>query len=107
MNKSNPKIILNLSIENEELENKVRIAMDEYVEKLIVKNLDDTIAKIVGNRIDKLLNGRVYSWDSDRKIQGVSLEQFVKDRTEKTITEIIDKNAKEILAKRLAEILTN
>lgn len=105
MKKSEPKMILNLSIDNQELEEKVKIATDKYVEQLIVKDLDATIARIVENRIVKLINGR--AWEPERIIQGVTLEQFVKDRTEKTITEIIDKNAKEILAKRLAAILTS
>lgn len=97
-------MILNLSIDNSELEEKIKIAMDRYAEQLIVKNLDETIVKIVNKRIDNLLSAS--SWNSERKIQGVTLEQFVKDRTESVIEEFVDKNAKEILAKRLAEILT-
>lgn len=104
MKKSEPKMILNLSIDNSELEEKIKIAMDRYAEQLIVKNLDETIVKIVNKRIDNLLSAS--SWNSERKIQGVTLEQFVKDRTESVIEEFVDKNAKEILAKRLAEILT-
>ena len=104
MKKSEPKMILNLSVDNSELEEKIKIAMDRYAEQLIVKNLDETIMKIVNKRIDNLLSAS--SWNSERKIQGVTLEQFVKDRTESVIEEFIDKNAKEILAKRLAEILT-
>ena len=105
MKKSEPKMILNVQIENQELEENVKIATDKYVEQLVIKDLDATIARIVENRITKLINGK--SWESERKIQGVTLEQFVKDRTEQTITEFIDKNAKEVLAKRLAEILTS
>ena len=104
MKKTEPKMILNLSVENSELEEKIKIAMDKYAEQLIVKNLDETIMKIVNKRIDNLLSAS--SWNSERKIQGVTLEQFIKDRTESVIEEFVDKNAKEILAKRLAEILT-
>lgn len=105
MNKKEPKIILNLSFENNELEEKVKIAMDKYAEQLVVKNLDDTIEKIVENRIEKLLSAS--HWSDERKINGVTLEEFVKSKTEGVISEFIDKNAKEILAKRLAEILTS
>ena len=66
MKKNEPKMILNVTIDNDELEEKVKIAMDKYAEQLILKNLDDTITKIVENRIDRLINGR--NWDSDRKI---------------------------------------
>lgn len=105
MKKSEPKMILNISLESEEIEEKVKIAMDKYVEKAIYKNLDEEIAKIVDRRIEKLVS--VPNWSSDRKIQGVSFEQFVKDRTEKAIGDFVEKNIKEILAKRFAEIMTD
>lgn len=104
MNKKEPKIILNLSFEENELEEKVKIAMDKYAEQLVLKNLDDIIKKIVDKRIDNLLSAS--SWNNERKINGVTLEEFVKSKTEGVISDFVDKNAKEILAKRLAEILT-
>ncbi len=105
MKKSEPKMILNISLNSEEIEEKVKIAMDEYAEKVIYKNLDEEITKIVDRRIEKLTSAS--SWSSDRKIQGVSFEQFVKERAEKTIGDFVEKNIKEILAKRFAEIMTD
>lgn len=104
MKTSEPKIVLNLTFEESELEEKVRIAMDKYSEQLVLKNLDDTIKKIVDKRIENLLSAS--RWNNERKINGVTLEEFVKSKTEGVISEFVDKNAKEILAKRLAEILT-
>ena len=72
MKKSEPKMILNVQIDNQELEEKVKIATDKYAAQLVLKNLDDTIAKIIEKRIDKLINGK--SWESDRKINNMSLE---------------------------------
>lgn len=103
MKKSEPKMILNVQIDNDELEEKVKIAMDKYAEQLVLKNLDNTITKIVERRIDRLLNGT--NWDSDRKIQGMYFSEFVKSKTEKALTEVIEKNAKDILAKKLASLL--
>lgn len=103
MKKSEPKMILNVQIDNNELEEKVKIAMDKYAEQLVLKNLDKTITNIVENRIDKLLNGR--NWDSDRKIQGMYFSDFVKSKTEAALVEVIEKNAKEILAKKLASLI--
>lgn len=103
MKKSEPKIILNLSFENSELEEKIKIAMDQYMDKLIVKNLDAYIAKYVDRRIDKLLNGKY--WESDNKIDGVCFSDFVKKRTERALIDAIDKNAKDILAKKLATLI--
>jgi len=103
MKKSEPKMILNVAIENTELEEKVKIAMDKYMEQLILKNLDDTIVKYVSKRIDSLITGR--GWDSERKIDGVYFDTFVKQKTEKALIDAIDKNAKEILAKKLAQLI--
>lgn len=103
MKKSNPKLIFNFTIENPEFEEKVKIAMDEYAEKLIIENLDNAIIKIVDRRIERLINGS--RWSPESKINGVTFEEFVKNRTEKALADAIDKNAKEILAKKLASLL--
>ena len=103
MTKSEPKLILNLTVENSEVEEKVQIAIDKYVQQLVVKDLDSTIARIVEKRINSLIDAP--SWSSDRKIQGVTLEQFVKDRTEQALINAIDEHAHYILAKKLASLI--
>lgn len=103
MKKNEPKIILNMTIENDELEEKIKIAMDEYTKNVVYKNLDGAIERIVEDRINRLLNGSNY--DQYKKIQGMYLNDFVRSKTEKTITEIIEKHAKDILAKKLASLL--
>lgn len=105
MKKSEPKMILNLSVENSELEEKIKIAMDKYTEDLIRKDLDDVVAKYVEERITRLLKGNRYSWDNGCKIQGMYFSEFVKNKTEQAIADVIEKNAKDILAKKLASLL--
>ncbi len=104
MKKSEPKIVFNVSLTDEEFEEKIKIAMDEYAEKVIYKNLDETIQKIVEKRIERLLTQRC--WCNDNMLQGKSFDRFVNEKTENTIAEIIDKNIKDILGKRLVAILT-
>lgn len=103
MKKSEPKIILNLSVENSELDEKIKIAMDEYVEKSVYSQLDDVVANIVTKRIDRLIHSP--SWQPDSKINGMTFEQFVRSKTEYAIAQAIEKNAKEILAKKLASLI--
>ena len=98
-------MFMNIAFESEEFEEKVKVAMDKYVEDVIYKNLDEEIMKIVDKRIDSLVSAN--SWNSNRKIQGVTLEEFVKDRTEKVLGDFVEKNIRDILAKRFAEILTD
>lgn len=104
MKKSEPKLILNLSIEDEELENKIKIAMDGYAEDLVKKNLDDIIRKIVNERIDRLVKDS--KWGNEGKIEGKQLYTFVQERTESVISEAIDKNIKDIFAEKIAQILS-
>lgn len=63
MKKSEPKMILNISLNSEEIEEKVKIAMDEYVQKVICKNLDEEIAKVIDKRIERLVSAS--NWSND------------------------------------------
>ena len=67
MKKSEPKLILNLQVDSEELDQKVKLAMDKYIEDVIVGNLDDEIEKIVTKRIGALVSAD--RWDPNRKIK--------------------------------------
>lgn len=98
-------MFVNIAFTDEEFEEKVKIAMDKYCNEVIYANLDEQVMKIVDKRITSLLSSN--SWSSKRKIQGVSFEEFVKQRTEKAIGDFVEKNIREIMAKRFAEILTD
>lgn len=98
MKTSYPKMILNLSFENEELEEKVKLAMDEYAEKIVLKNLDTYIAKVVERRLEYLIKGYT-------KIDGKTLNTFINEKCSETIEDVISKNIKEIFAKKVAELL--
>ena len=65
MKKSEPKLILNLQVDSEELDQKVKLAMDKYIEDVIVWNLDDEIEKIVTKRIGALVSAN--KWNPKRK----------------------------------------
>lgn len=43
--------------------------------------------------------------ETDRKINNMSLEEFVKSKSEKTIEEFVEKNIKEVFARKLAELI--
>lgn len=104
MKKSEPKMILNLSLEDEEFEKKIAIAMEKYTEDVILKNLDETIVRIVNNRIDRLVSP-AHKWDDNGKIAGKTLDAYIRERTESVISDVIDKNIKDIFAKKVAEMI--
>nr|WP_297940374.1 hypothetical protein [uncultured Lachnoclostridium sp.] len=103
MKKSEPKLILNLQVDSDKITQKIKLAVDKYVEDVIIANLDDEIEKIVTKRIGKLVSAD--RWSPDRKINGVTLEEYVKEATENVIREVIDKNIKEIFARKVAEMI--
>ena len=103
MKKSEPKIILNLSVENSELDEKIKVAIDKYIEQSVCAQLDDVIENIITKRINRLLNSR--SWEPDSKINGMTFEQFVRSKTEDALMQAIERNAKDILAKKLASLI--
>ncbi len=103
MKKSEPKMFLNIQIDNAEFEEKVKGAMDNYVENIILKNLEDKIQRLIEIRVERLIGGTI--WCSDGQINGKSFTDFVRDKSEKAIEEIIEGNIKDILAKKIAEML--
>lgn len=103
MKKSDPKIIFNFQMENPEFEEKVKIAMDKYTERVITKELDDKIQRIIENRIKKLVEAN--RWSSEGKVNNMSLEEFIRNKSDKVIGDILEKHIKEILAKKIAQVL--
>ncbi len=104
MKKSEPKMILNVAFESEELDEKVQIAMEKYVEDLTLKNLDSTIEKLVVQRITRLVSGK-FAYSADGTLNGKSLEVFIREATNDIIEDVIEKNIKDIFAKKIAEMI--
>jgi len=108
MKKSETKMILNVSVVDEELEAKIEYAMDKYVQNIVIGKLDDTIIKIVKRRINQLING--CSWSDERKIKGKNLKDYIKEETneviENYVKEIIDEKTKEMITKKIANLLS-
>lgn len=104
MTKNQPKMILNIQFENEELDKQIQIAMDKYVEDLMLKNLDSTIEKLVHQRITRLVDSK-FQYSSDSKLNGKTLIEYVKEATNHVFEEAISQNIKDIFAKKIAEML--
>ena len=101
MKKSEPKIILNLQLEGQELEEKIKVAMDDYVKRVILANLDEAIDKIISERIEKICAQNY----GRGLIQGEYLSDYVRKKSNKIIEETIDGRIKEILSKKLSQMI--
>lgn len=104
MTKSNPKMILNVQFENEELDKQIQIAMDKYVEDLMLKNLDSTIEKYVVQRITRLINGK-FEYSADGKLNGKTMREYIREATNEVVEKVITDNIKDIFVKKVAEML--
>lgn len=108
MKKSEPKMILNVSVVDKELEAKIESAMDKYVQNIVIGKLDDTIIKLVKRRVNQLINN--YSWSDESKIKGKNLKDYIKEETneliENYVKEIIDEKTKEMITKKIANLLS-
>lgn len=108
MKKSETKMILNVSVVDEELEAKIEYAMDKCVQNIVIGKLDDTIIKLVKRRVNQLINS--CSWSNESKIKGKNLKDYIKEETneliEINVKEIIDEKTKEIIAKKIANLLS-
>ena len=104
MTKSNPKMILNVQFESEELDKQVQIAMDKYVEDLILKNFDATIERYVVQRITRLIDGK-FEYSPDGKLNGKTLRDYIREATDEVVEKAITENIKDIFVKKVAEML--
>lgn len=97
-----PKMILNLSVENEELEKKIQIAMDEYIKKISLDKLEDVVSRLIDRKLTLIFSNK---YGYGKHINGQTVEQYISDRVNNKIAETIDKNIKAILAERIAKML--
>lgn len=95
--KQDPRLILNFNLKDEELENKVAMAIDEYIENTATKVIDNKIEDIINARIDKIFSENSYAnRDLVRKTNS-----YIDNKLE----EVINDKLMVAIAKRLSAIL--
>lgn len=104
MTKSKPKMILNVQFESEEFDKQVQIAMDKYVEDLMLKNLDSAIEKYVVQRITRLIDSK-FEYSADGKLNGKPMREYIREATNEVVEKAITDNIKDIFVKKVAEML--
>ena len=109
MTKSNPKMILNLNIENEEFENKVQVAVDHYIDDIVhsvaSEKLNTAIKRYVDKKLDDILHERRFTNES--LVEGKYLSQLIADAARPKIAEVITKAVADVVQGQFASLLTN
>jgi len=107
MNKGDSRIILNFNLSDEELEEKIRIAVDNYIHKVTESEIDKRIEEILNVRInylfDKGSSYRGYSYAGNKITK--NLEKAIDDNIDDAITQLIAKRLNFIM-KQAAETPT-
>ena len=70
----------------------------------MLKNLDSTIEKLVVQRVKRLVSGK-FAYGANGTLNGKSLEVLIKEATNDIIEDVIEKNIKDIFAKKIAEMI--
>ena len=93
MNKGDSRIILNFNLSDEELEEKIRIAVDNYIHNVTESEIDKKIEEILSARINYIFGKgssyRGYSYGSNKITK--HLEKVIDDNIDDAITQLIAK----------------
>ena len=80
MKSTDTKLILNITVEDDVLVDRVKAAIDDCVKRITVKELDDVVEKIIVNRINQFLTqAELHPYNT--RIKGKSLDTIVKEAT--------------------------
>ncbi len=98
MTKDDTRMFFNVSITNEEFEEHIKKAMNQYAEQVIYKNLDDCIDRIISRKANDLVRSRAY-------VKGLTVENIVRKNVENIVEKYINEHLNQIVATKLAAML--
>lgn len=104
MNRTDPRMIINLNISDEEFEKKIELAVDKYIESIIDsccnEKVTDKIKKYVDKRLDAVLREKRY--DNASLINGVYLSDYIADVARPKVNAVISDTITEAVSKALS-----
>ena len=106
MRKTDPRLILNVNIKDEELEEKIKTAVDEYINSVFESiDLDKRIHDAVDARIDREIERYVTAASKDNDWRYSYENTRMKDAVRKAVDSIIDQRIKEKLVEGVIQKL--
>jgi hypothetical protein len=105
MNRSEPKLIINLNLSDEAFEKHIQLAVDKYIESIVDscanEKVTDIIKKYVDKKIDAIL--REHPYDSAALLNGKKLSTYIATIAKPKVEAIIS----DTIAQAVSEALTN
>jgi uncharacterized membrane protein YheB (UPF0754 family) len=106
MKRTEPKLIINLNLSDQEFEQQIELAVDKYIDSILDscanEKVTEAIKKYVDKKIDVVLQERRY--DNASMINGKTLSSYIADiarpKVEVVIADTIAKSVSETLANK-------
>ncbi len=106
MRKTDPRLILNVNIKDEELEEKIKVAVDEYINSVFESiDLDKRIHDAVDARIDREIERYVTAASKDNDWRYSYENAHMKSAVKHAVDSIIDQSIKEKLVEGVIQKL--
>lgn len=106
MRKTDPRLILNVNIKDEELEDKVKFAVEEYLESILESiDLDQRIHDAIDAKIEREIERYVTAASKDNDWRYSYENTRMKDAVRKAVDSIIDQRIKEKLVEGVIQKL--
>ena len=105
MTKTDPKMIINLNISDEEFEKKIKLAVDKYIESILDscagEKVNEAIKKYVDKKIDAILAERRY--DNTSLINGKYLKDHIADVARPKVNAVVS----DAIAEAVSEVINS
>ena len=105
MKKSDTRMILNVSISDEDLEKHIEIAIEKYIESILDaeanEKVDAAIKKYVDKKIDAVLNEKRYNNLS--MVEGKYLSDLIADAARPKVQKVISSSITKAVTEALAD----
>lgn len=106
MRKTDPRLIINLNITDEDFEKHIELAVDKYIANIVDSCVDEKVTNIIKGYVDKKIDAILSerSYDSASLIEGRKLSSYIaciaKPKVEAVISDTIAQAVAETLANK-------
>lgn len=105
MNRSEPKLIINLNLSDEDFEKHIQLAVDKYIESVVDSCANEKVTAIIKKYVDKKIDAilREHPYDSTALLNGKKLSTYIATIAKPKVEAIIS----DTIAHAVSEALTN
>lgn len=105
MNRSEPKLIINLNLSDEDFEKHIELAVDKYIDSIVDSCANEKVTTIIKRYVDKKINAilQEHPYDNAALIDGKRLSAYIAAIAKPKVEAVIS----DTIAQAVSEALTN